>query len=155
ALRQLATSSSCKMRQAASVELAADLVDFLPLSSWCGTLEESLTAPSLTRSRLGLASYRLLLVALVLAVCLAAIARRPDARPGRGGLPDRLTDQEFWRLSADLSEPDGAFRSDNLVSNEVWLQYVIPDLLKTARPAGVYLGVGPEQNFTYIAAMRP
>jgi len=80
---------------------------------------------------------------------------RLDARPARRGLPDRLSDQEFWRLSSDLSEPDGAFRSDNLVSNEVWLQYVIPDLLKTARPAGVYLGVGPEQNFTYIAAMRP
>src|SRR5262249_30275433 len=60
-----------------------------------------------------------------------------------------------WRLSSTLSEPDGTFRSDNLVSNEVWLQYVIPDLLKTARPAGVYLGVGPEQNFTYIAALRP
>jgi len=71
------------------------------------------------------------------------------------GLPARLSDHDFWRLSSDLSEPDGTFRSDNLVSNEAWLQYVIPDLLKNARPAGVYLGVGPEQNFTYIAAMRP
>ena len=26
---------------------------------------------------------------------------------------------------------------------------------KTARPARVYLGVGPEQNFTYIAALKP
>src|SRR5262249_38782277 len=75
-------------------------------------------------------------------------------QPGKG-LPGHLSDQEFWRLSSDLSEPDGTFRSDNLVSNEAWLQYVIPDLLETSRPGGVYLGVGPEQNFTYIAALRP
>ncbi len=70
-------------------------------------------------------------------------------------LPARLTDQEFWRLIEDLSEPNGYFRSDNLVSNEVWLQWVIPDLLVRSRQNGVYLGVGPEQNFTYIAALRP
>src|SRR4029453_11526115 len=34
-------------------------------------------------------------------------------------------------------------------------QTVIPDLLARAKQAGVYLGVGPEQNFTYIAALRP
>jgi len=96
-----------------------------------------------------------LLVALVVPACLAGLSRSLDARPDRKELPDRLTDQEFWKLSADLSEQDGAFRSDNLVSNEAWLQYVIPDLLKTARPGGVYLGVGPEQNFTYIAALKP
>ena len=47
------------------------------------------------------------------------------------------------------------FRSDNLVSNEQWLQHIIPDLTRTIRPGGVYLGVGPEQNFTYIAAVKP
>ncbi|MDQ3011587.1 MAG: hypothetical protein M3X11_12880, partial [Acidobacteriota bacterium] len=46
-------------------------------------------------------------------------------------------------------------RSDNLVSNEVWMQHVIADLVKTTRPGRVYLGVGPEQNFTYIAKIRP
>lgn len=70
-------------------------------------------------------------------------------------LPDRLSDQEFWTLTHDLSEPDGTFRSDNLLSNEVWLQYVIPDLLAVNRPGRVYMGVGPEQNFTYIAALKP
>jgi hypothetical protein len=44
-------------------------------------------------------------------------------------LPSQLTDQEFWKLSSDFSEPDGFFRSDNLLSNEVWLQRVIPDLI--------------------------
>ncbi|HXT71176.1 MAG TPA: hypothetical protein VN700_15540 [Vicinamibacterales bacterium] len=70
-------------------------------------------------------------------------------------LPARLTDVEFWRLSEDLSEPNGYFRSDNLVSNEIWLQWVIPDLLVRSRQNSVYLGVGPEQNFTYIAALKP
>jgi hypothetical protein len=70
-------------------------------------------------------------------------------------LPERLTDEEFWALSAKLSEPDGWFRSDNLLSNEIWFQYTLADLVSKAGQGGVYLGVGPEQNFTYIAALRP
>jgi len=54
-----------------------------------------------------------------------------------------------------FSEPDGYFRSDNLLSNEVGIQSVIPDLLLRTKPGGVYMGVGPEQNFTYIASLRP
>jgi hypothetical protein len=30
----------------------------------------------------------------------------------------RLADREFWRLIEEFSEPNGFFRSDNLVSNE-------------------------------------
>src|SRR5262245_8485385 len=48
-------------------------------------------------------------------------------------LPSRLSDQEFWRVSTELSEPDGAFRSDNLLSNEWSLQSVVPDLLRTVK----------------------
>ena len=70
-------------------------------------------------------------------------------------LPARLTDDEFWKIIEDFSEPNGYFQSDNLVSNEVWFQYVIPELIARAKPGGVYLGVGPEQNYTYIAATRP
>jgi hypothetical protein len=69
-------------------------------------------------------------------------------------LPDRLADQEFWRLTADLFEPNGYFRSDNLVSDERIFQDVVPALRQRPR-GGVYLGVGPEQNFTYIAALEP
>jgi hypothetical protein len=72
-----------------------------------------------------------------------------------GKLPARLSDQEFWTLVSSLSEPNGSFRSDNLLSNEIRAQFVIPELVKVARPGGVYMGVGPEQNFTYIAAVRP
>jgi hypothetical protein len=70
-------------------------------------------------------------------------------------LPSRLGDREFWNIINEFSEPNGYFRYDNLLSNEKWLQQAIPDLLERSRPGGVYLGVGPEQNFTYIAALRP
>src|SRR5688572_19873589 len=69
-------------------------------------------------------------------------------------VPSRLTDQEFWRLSQSISEPDGAFRSDNLLSNEMVFARLLPEFLPQVKPGGVYLGVGPEQNFTYIVAMK-
>src|SRR5262249_8243360 len=96
-----------------------------------------------------------LLVALVVSAFAAGLTFQLNAEAARKGLPAPLTAHACRKLSADLSEHDGTFRSDNLVSNEVWLQYVIPDLLKAVPPAGVYLGVGPEQNFTYIAALKP
>src|SRR5215468_695030 len=70
-------------------------------------------------------------------------------------LPAQLSDQEFWKLASEFSEPDGTFRSDNLLSNESYFQYVIPQLNATLKPGNVYMGVGPEQNFTYIAALKP
>src|SRR2546428_10926094 len=70
-------------------------------------------------------------------------------------LPTELTDGEFWRLSSESSELDGTFRSDNLLSNESYFQFVIPKLKETTVEDRVYMGVGPEQNFTYIAALKP
>jgi hypothetical protein len=70
-------------------------------------------------------------------------------------LPAQLTDREFWALVGDLSEPGGYFQSDNFLSNERGYQIVIPELVATARPGRVYLGVGPEQNFPYILALKP
>ena len=78
-----------------------------------------------------------------------------DAQTVTEPLPARLADQSYWRLIADISEPNGYFRSENLVSNEQTFQYVIPALEKRVRPGGVYLGVAPDQNFTYIAALKP
>jgi hypothetical protein len=74
---------------------------------------------------------------------------------GRAGLPARLADAEFRALIRDFSEPDGFFSSDNLVSNEDTFQTIIPDLMRVVKPGGVYVGVGPDQNFTYIAAVKP
>ena len=55
----------------------------------------------------------------------------------------------------EFSEPGGFFRSDNFVSNETSFQYVIPELQRTTQPGGVYLGVAPDQNFTYLVALKP
>jgi hypothetical protein len=87
---------------------------------------------------------------------LLALMPRPDvATAAEPSIAPRLGDQEFWRLSLDLSEPGGYFRSENLVSNEHTFQHVIPALKRLVRPGGVYLGVAPDQNFTYIVATRP
>src|SRR5215510_10023529 len=69
-------------------------------------------------------------------------------------LPRQLSDAEFWSMFTEFSETGGYFRSDNFVSNETAFQYVLKGL-KQARTGGVYLGVGPDQNFTYIVAMQP
>jgi hypothetical protein len=70
-------------------------------------------------------------------------------------LPDRLSDKEFWELSAALSEPAGVFLSENVLSNESGFPFLIPELQRKAGSGGVYLGVGPEQNFSYIAGLQP
>jgi len=73
-------------------------------------------------------------------------------------VPERLTDQQFWKLITDSSEPGGYFRNSditNLTSNEMLYQRVLTDLLTRTKPGGVYLGVGPEQNYTYMAALKP
>src|SRR5437870_9860276 len=90
--------------------------------------------------------YLSIVVGLTLVLCFDAAAQ---------SIPAQLTDQEFWKLSTESSEPDGRFRSDNLLSNENWFQYVIPELNQTAKQGRVYMGVGPEQNFTYMAALKP
>ena len=98
---------------------------------------------------------RVVVPALVLAASFAGLSVAPDQQKGAAPLPVRLSDQEFWRLSVELSEPNGFFRSENLVSNEHTFQYVVPALKRAVRPGGVYLGVAPDQNFTYINAIRP
>jgi hypothetical protein len=85
------------------------------------------------------------LAVVLLCVCLAAGCRRAP-RPS-------LTDAEFWSLIQTLSEPPGTFDiSDNLVSNE---PHVAENARRLSVGGGVYVGVGPEQNFTYIASARP
>jgi len=58
-------------------------------------------------------------------------------------------------LIAELSGEAGYFDTDNLISNEASYLHVLPALDTLVAPGGVYLGVGPDQNFSYIAALRP
>jgi len=89
-------------------------------------------------------------LAVVLALCLLlGIAWSAQE------LPARLSDEAFWNFVTDFSEPGGRFPSDNFVSNEVATQHVLSDLTPDRKAGGAYLGVGPEQNFTYIVALEP
>src|SRR6266550_874810 len=69
-------------------------------------------------------------------------------------LPREIADDAFWKMVSEYSEDSGSFRFEYM-SNELQFQYVIPRLKENRKPGGVYLGVGPEQNFTYIAALHP
>jgi hypothetical protein len=97
-------------------------------------------------------------IALIAVLGLAgflSFRQGPGTPVSAESLPTSLSDQTFWRLVTDFSEPNGFFRSDNFLSNEVEYQWIIPTLTSTVGTGGVYLGVGPEQNFTYIVALRP
>src|SRR5437868_4347133 len=94
---------------------------------------------------------RLALVALLAACALAGAYRCIAAET----LPAQLSDEAFWSLVTDFSESGGFFRSDNFISNELLFQHVIGRLKENTKPGGVYLGVGPDQNFTYIVALKP
>jgi hypothetical protein len=63
--------------------------------------------------------------------------------------------QPFASLVEQLSEPGGEFDTDNLISNEQSYLHVVPALEQAGVTGGVYIGVGPDQNFSYIARIRP
>jgi hypothetical protein len=70
-----------------------------------------------------------------------------------------LSDREFAALVESLSEdakpfrPSNGYESDNWVSNERSFQDVLPGLPRLENRA--YIGVGPEQNFTYLSYLEP
>ena len=70
-------------------------------------------------------------------------------------LPEVLPAKEFARLIREFSEESGTFFSDNLLSNETAYLHIADKLQQSTKPGGAYIGVGPEQNFTYIAKVRP
>lgn len=94
------------------------------------------------------------LATATLAACCCAVAFAGAVFATADSLPARIADDDFWRMVTSFSERAGTFPSDNLLSNETTLQHVIPDLTRTVKPGGIYLGVGPEQNFTYMVALR-
>ena len=104
-------------------------------------------------------ALRALLAALALASATACESRAQTAA-GAPAAPPRavaqlpaLSDAEWGELVRALSEQGGFFDTDNLISNEgSYLHAVGP--LRELR-GGAYLGVGPDQSFSYIAAARP
>src|SRR5262245_43839633 len=99
-------------------------------------------------------TYLASIVGLMLTIaCAFLLVPRSNLNPLP--LPSQYSDTEFWRMVNDFSEVGGFFRSDNFVSNETSFQHVIPELRRKTKPGGVYIGVGPDQNFTYIVALKP
>ncbi|MFO0909491.1 MAG: hypothetical protein U0794_14245 [Isosphaeraceae bacterium] len=64
-------------------------------------------------------------------------------------------DETFARLVDRLSEPTRAPHGDNFLSNEDSYPRVAAELAARSAPVDVYLGVGPDQNFTLLAHARP
>ena len=81
---------------------------------------------------------------------VAVSRERPAAPRAQGHGEHRST---FAAQIATLSEAGGYFDTDNLISNERSYLQVIPQL-RSGGSGGAYIGVGPDQNFTYIAAVR-
>ena len=69
--------------------------------------------------------------------------------------PDSLSNAAYAALVARISEPAGFFPSDNLITNEDSYLHPISTLKRLGVSGGAYLGVAPDQNFSYIAAVRP
>ena len=86
---------------------------------------------------------------------LAPLAACERARPAAAAAVRTAHDTTFAGTVARLSEPGGYFDTDNLVTNETSYLHVLPALARRAGTGGAYVGVGPEQNFSYVAEVRP
>lgn len=84
-----------------------------------------------------------------------ASTRLAYASAGVLGAAPAPGDSAFARLVQRLSEPGGYFDSDNLISNETSYLHVLDGMRRLKVQGGAYIGVGPDQNFSYIAAVRP
>jgi hypothetical protein len=85
---------------------------------------------------------------------LGSVAPPPAPESAVAPKPPAPAPPAFTAMVRALSEPDTQFISDNMISNETsYLQ--VAGALSKATPGGAYIGVGPEQNFTYIALTRP
>ncbi len=85
--------------------------------------------------------------ALAALVLLAAPVGRPAA--------EAQQPTAFSRLIERLSEGPGFFQSDNLVSNETSYLHPLPVFRSLGLKGGAYIGVGPEQSFSYLAELEP
>ena len=92
-----------------------------------------------------------LLAALPASVTAQATTMAPT--PARSASIDSIRD--FGALIGLLSETGGYFDTDNLISNESSYLHVIGALDRYGVKGGAYIGVGPDQNFSYIARIRP
>ncbi|MCA9585867.1 MAG: hypothetical protein KC657_10965 [Myxococcales bacterium] len=84
---------------------------------------------------------------------LAPTGATDDAGPEERG--QLVADEDVGPLLARLSEDPGRFPSDNYVTNETTLLDVAPELRDPRRRDRAYVGVGPDQSFSYLAMLDP
>ncbi|HEY8507006.1 MAG TPA: hypothetical protein VIL32_01545 [Steroidobacteraceae bacterium] len=90
--------------------------------------------------------------ALLLSACLASALAGACAPPTGSR---QIADRSYAELYNALSEDGGFFDSDNLISNETSYLHALDDLRAYGVRGGVFIGVGPDQGFSYIAEIRP
>ena len=89
---------------------------------------------------------RLVLVAALTAITSVGLWLGPRGHVAAQSLPASVSDKDFWSLIVGFSEPGGFFRSDNLISNELAYQHVIPELQKTPQPTDAQIRVAMQPN---------
>ena len=91
----------------------------------------------------------------VLILIAAGLAIGPWSHRAATQASAATTTSPLASLVERLSEPNGEFDTDNLISNESSYLHVMQALEQGGVTGGVYVGVGPDQNFSYIAHIRP
>lgn len=99
----------------------------------------------------------LALLIVALAACGDPLPRNTDVAPEPAATAalEPLPDTQWVGLIRRLSEPGGYFDTDNLISNETSYLHVLGPMDRLGVQGGVYVGVGPDQNFSYMAQQRP
>ena len=86
---------------------------------------------------------------------VAAGCHEPAAQAPALAVQSSIEAEAFGALVDRISEPPGYFDTDNLISNETGYLKVMDSLAERELGAGAYIGVGPDQNYSYIAELDP
>ena len=92
-------------------------------------------------------SAQLLTTALIMGIGAAACSAQAP--------PVEVASSPFAEVIERLSEEPGYFDTDNLISNESSYLHVMDGLDALEVRGGAFIGVGPDQSFSYIARIRP
>jgi len=104
------------------------------------------------RTTLGRSRARTALLVLI-AISTAGVTRGVATRAAQASRV--VADTTFAGTIARLSEAPGFFDSDNLISNETSYLHAVTKLRESGVSGGAYVGVGPDQSFSYVAEIRP
>lgn len=96
-----------------------------------------------------------LAAALVYVAAVWGCGEKPSPDSSTEWVGAGRADTTFVSLVHRLSEDGGYFDTDNLISNEASYLHVLGGLERLGVEGGAYIGVGPDQNFSYIAKIRP